>query len=249
MVTEKPFAVTAAECDHVIALAREKEAVLSVYHNRHWDPDVLTLLHIIDSGHIGEVYSMECNMVGFGRPGQTWRSHKPISGGPLYDMGAHQFEKVLQLLPKESPGGEKINRRAYLFGHFLKKRWHDVTNEDHARAYVRFDGGVEAQVVVSNMCAAHKPLWTVLGTRGSAVVENWGSGAVVTTVDDAGVRYTSEVPAVEKPNGYYKNLADHLLADVPLIITPEWAKGPIQCIEGCEIAARENRVVEIEFDF
>ena len=32
-------------------------------------------------------------------------------------------------------------------------------------------------------------------------------------------------------------------------ITPEWAKGPIQCIEGCETAARENRVVEVEFDF
>jgi len=249
VVTEKPFAVTVAECDEVIALAQKKGLMLSVYHQRHWDSDVLTLLHVIESGMIGELYSMECNMVGYGRPGQAWRSHKPVSGGALYDMGAHQLEKVLQLLPKESAGGEKINRRAHLYGHFLKKRWHDVTNEDYIRAYVRFDGGVEAQVLVSSLCAASKPLWTVLGTRGSVVVENWGSGASITTVDDSGARYTSHLPAIEKPNGYYKNLADHLLAGVPLIITPQWAKGTVQCIEGCEIGARENRAVEVEFDF
>jgi hypothetical protein len=34
-----------------------------------------------------------------------------------------------------------------------------------------------------------------------------------------------------------------------LIITPEWAKGPIQLIEGCEMAGREDRVVKVEFDF
>jgi hypothetical protein len=44
-------------------------------------------------------------------------------------------------------------------------------------------------------------------------------------------------------------VADYLLSELPLIITPEWAKGTIQCIEGCETAARENRLVEIEFDF
>ena len=57
------------------------------------------------------------------------------------------------------------------------------------------------------------------------------------------------MPAVEKPNGYYKNVADHLLCDLPLIITPEWAKGPIQLIEGCEMAGREDRVVKVEFEF
>ena len=49
--------------------------------------------------------------------------------------------------------------------------------------------------------------------------------------------------------GYYKNVADHLLSGLPLLITAEWAKGTIQCIEGCEIASRENRLVETEFDF
>ena len=249
-ITEKPFAVTVKQCDTVISLAREKGLMLSIYHNRHWDPDVVTLREIVEAGTIGDLYSMECNMVGYGRPGQAWRSHKPISGGALYDMGAHQFEKVLQLLPKTDRAGNPINRSASLYGHFLKKVWHDVTNEDHIRAYARFDGGIEAQVLVSSICSASKPLWTVLGTQGSAVVEGFAGGATVTTVDDAGRRFTSEYPQPERDRwAYYKNIADHLLTGAPLIITPEWAKGTIQCIEGCETAAREDRVVEVTFDF
>jgi scyllo-inositol 2-dehydrogenase (NADP+) len=249
VITEKPFAVKVEDCDDVIALAQEKGKMLSVYHNRHWDPDVLTLLHVIDSGLLGDVFSLECNMVGYGRPGQAWRSHKPVSGGALYDMGAHQFEKILQLLPKTNGKGEKINRRASLYGNFTKKIWHDVTNEDFIRAYARFDGGIEAQLLVSNVHAAAKPLWTVIGTKGAAVVESFGGGAEVVHVDASGKKHTTQYAKIEKPNGYYKNVADHLLASSPLIITPQWAKGPIQCIEGCETASKENRVVEVEFDF
>ena len=189
-------------------------------------------------------------MTGYGRPGQAWRSHKPISGGLLYDMGAHQFEKILQLIPKTDPGGKPINRKASLYGHFLKKVWHDSTNEDYVRAYVRFDGGVEGQIIQSSICSASKPLWTVLGTKGSVVLNDWRGNAVVTTVDERGRSSTTEVNQEEgRWDGYYKNIADHLLAGAPLFITAEWAKAPIQCIEGCEIAARENRVVEANFDF
>jgi predicted dehydrogenase len=249
VITEKPFAIKVADCDEAIALAKLKEVMLSVYHNRHWDPDVVTLLHVIDSGLLGEVYSLECNMVGYGRPGQAWRSHKAVSGGALYDMGAHQFEKVLQLLPKANRRGEPINRKASLYGNFNKRKWYDTTNEDYIRAYARFDGGVEAQIVVSSLSATPKPLWTVLGTEGAAVVQDWRSGAQVTTVDSTGVQRELHIPAIEKTNGYYKNVADHLLCGLPLIITPQWARGPIQLIEGCEQAANRDEVVKVEFDF
>lgn len=250
VITEKPFALTAAQCDEAIALAGEKGRMLSVYHNRHWDPEVVTLRKIVESGAIGEVFSLECNMGAYGRPSQTWRSHKPLSGGALYDMGAHQFEKIFQLIPKTDADGRPTNRSALLWGHFIKKVWHDVTIEDYARAYVRFDGGVEGQVIQSSISAAASPLWTVLGTRGSVVLPNWSDPAVVTTVDDAGTRCTTQVPQVKSTwAAYHKNVADHLLAGAALIITPQWAKAPIQCIEGCEIAARENRLVAVTFDF
>lgn len=252
VITEKPFTVKVSDADALINLAKSKGVMLSVYHNRHWDPDILSLKEIVSSGAVGELYAIECNMVGYGMPGHAWRSHKEISGGTLYDMGAHQFEKILQLIPQRDKQGNRINKKANLYGNFLKKVWQNSSNEDYCRAYVKFDTGLEAQLIQSNMHASPRPLWTIQGTEGSIVMESWDGSATVTVPGDEGRRVVSQVPPFDRGAGwagYYKNIADHLLAELPLIITPEWAKGPIQCIEGCETASRENRLVEIEFGY
>ncbi|MSR82689.1 MAG: hypothetical protein EXS58_07150 [Candidatus Latescibacteria bacterium] len=252
VITEKPFTVQVSDADELIALAKQKGVMISVYHNRHWDPDIVSLRQIIETGVIGELYSIECNMVGYGYPGQAWRSQKEISGGMLYDMGAHQFEKILQLVPQKDGRGNRINKKATLYGNFLKRIWQSVSNEDFCRAFVRFDSGLEAQLLQSNMHASPRPLWTVQGTKGSVVMDGWDGAATVSVPGEDGRVTASQVPAIQAKDrwvGYYKNVADHLLAGLPLIITGEWAKGPIQCIEGCETAARENRLVEIELGY
>jgi len=251
VITEKPFVVHVSEADELISIAKDKDVMLSVYHNRHWDPDILTARDAIESGIIGDVFSIECNMVGYGTPGQQWRSHKEISGGLLYDMGAHQFEKILQLVPWKDSKGNPINRKAKLYGNFLKCMWYATSNEDFCRAYVKFESGVEAQLMQSNLCAANKPLWTILGTKGSITIDGFNNDASVTSALPDGRKIVETYPKLTGGGwqGYYKNVADHLLSGLPLIITPEWAKATIQCIEGCEIASRENRLVEVTFDF
>ena len=252
VITEKPFTVHVSEADELIGLAREKGVMISVYHNRHWDPDILSLREIVEAGTIGDLYSIECHMVGYGAPGYAWRSHKAISGGAMYDMGAHQFEKILQLVPQYNAKGERINKHASLYGNFMKRVWHSSTNEDFCRAYVRFDTGLEAQLINSNIHASPRPLWTVQGTGGSVVMNGWDGAATVTKAHTGGRHQVVEVPKLDRGNawhGYYKNISDHLLSGLPLLITGDWAKGPIQCIEGCETASRENKLVEIEFSF
>ncbi|HGJ64253.1 TPA: hypothetical protein ENS27_02560 [bacterium] len=251
VITEKPFVVHVSEADDLIAIAKEKGVMLSTYHNRHWDPDILTARDALESGVIGDVYSIECNMVGYGRPGQQWRDHKEISGGMLYDMGAHQFEKILQLVPWKNAQGQPINRKATLYGNFIKRKWFASTNEDYCRAYVKFNNGVEAQLVQSNLCAVSKPLWTILGTNGSITIDGFDTDATVVSIMPDGRRITETYPKLTGSGwqGYYKNVADHLLSGLPLLITPEWAKATIQCIEGCEIASKENRLIEVKFDF
>ena len=251
VVTEKPFVVHVSEADDLIAIAREKDLMLSVYHSRHWDADIWTLKQIVDSGVIGDVFSIEVNAAGFRRPGQQWRSHKPIAGGAMYDMGAHYFEKIFELIPKLNHRGEPTNRRASLYGNFTKKVWWDVTTEDLCRAYVRFDSGIEAQVFQSNVYAPPKPAWSIAGTKGGILMASPGEPAQVTTVGPDGRLSTTSVPLVEGLDwqSFYKNIGDHLLAKMPLVITPGLARATIQCIEGCETASKENRVVEVEFDF
>ena len=246
-ISEKPFAVTPEECDQMIDAANRRGVVLSIYHSRHWDADMWTIREIVESGAIGDVFSIEHNMCHYGRPGQGWRTHKPISGGLLYDMGAHGFEKIFQIVPRTGWGGQPINRKAVLFGNFIKKVWWDTTCEDYCRAYVKFDSGLEAVLTQSHISSAGRPGWIVSGTTGSCVstgdgieVKRYVNGAIQTTL----------VPYVKGLNwqSYYRNFADHLHAGVPLIITPGLAKATIQCIHGCEVAARDNRLVEVEFD-
>ena len=252
VITEKPFTVKVSEADELIALAKERDVMISVYHNRHWDPDILSMKEIVDRGDIGEVYSIESALVGYGLPGQAWRSHKPVSGGAMYDWGAHNFEKILQLVPRYDGQGNRINKRATLYGNYMKRVWHSSTNEDYCRAYARFDSGVEAQFMTSSIHASRRPMWTVQGTRGSIVMEGGDGAGTVTMASADGRHRVVEVKPYDRGHnwrGFYKNVADHLLAGLPLEITGEWAKGPIQLIEGCETASRENRLVEVEFDF
>jgi predicted dehydrogenase/type 1 glutamine amidotransferase len=249
VVTEKPFAVTVQECDRMITLAAEKDLLLSVYHSRHWDADMWTIRQVVEAGTIGELFSIEHNMGGYGQPGQAWRSHKPLSGGIIYDMGAHGFEKIFQLVPRTNAQAEPVNRTATVFGHSLKKVWHDVTNEDYVRAYVKFDTGLEAQIVQSNISAVSKPQWLVQGTRGAIVTTP--DGLEVTTVDDHANKRTVHVPLVEGLDwrSYYVNVADHLQFGAPLVIPPQLAKATIQCIRAAEQAANTNQTVPVAFDF
>jgi len=249
VVVEKPMAITVEECDRMIAAAEQSGRMLSVFHNRHWDPDIVTLKRIVEAGLIGEVFSIECNMLGYGRPAQWWRSNKAISGGIVYDMGAHQFEKILQLVSPHGSAGPHVPVTALAFGHAHKRVWWDVTNEDYVRGYLRFPNGLEAQLVQSDLAAARKDFWTIQGTRGGIVVPDWSQPAIV-TAPFHNTTVKAEYPQAGSDQGpsYYTNLADHLHLGLPLIIPPRWARNPIAAIRACETSAREDRAVEVTFD-
>ena len=69
VVCEKPFAITTAECDAMIAAANKSGSVVSTYHNRHWDGCVLAATKQVKSGVIGDVHRVEAHMGNYGKPG------------------------------------------------------------------------------------------------------------------------------------------------------------------------------------
>ena len=99
VVCEKPFAITTAECDAMIAAARRsKRGAL------HLPQPPLGRLHhgrgraASRAGAIGEVVRVEAHMGAWGKPGDWWRTSKTISGGILYDWGVHLLEYSLQII-------------------------------------------------------------------------------------------------------------------------------------------------------
>ena len=100
VVVDKPMAATAAEATALAGLAEERGLLLSVFHNRRWDNDFLTLRSLLAAGELGEVRRFESRYERW-RPALKggWReSGDPAEiGGLLYDLGSHLVDQALTL--------------------------------------------------------------------------------------------------------------------------------------------------------
>jgi scyllo-inositol 2-dehydrogenase (NADP+) len=96
VVVDKPFTVTVEEADALIALAREADRMLTVFHNRRWAADYLSLRKVLP--RLGELSLLEANWDRF-RPevNQRWRERAGAGTGLLADLGPHMIDEVLQL--------------------------------------------------------------------------------------------------------------------------------------------------------
>ncbi|MEH2921282.1 oxidoreductase [Samsonia erythrinae] len=98
VVVDKPFTVTLSQARELAALADRVGKVLSVFHNRRWDSDFLTLKQLIATGTLGDVVYMESHFDRF-RPEvrQRWREDGGEGSGIWYDLGPHLLDQALQL--------------------------------------------------------------------------------------------------------------------------------------------------------
>lgn len=98
VIIEKPFVTNIADGEDLIALAAEKNRVLSVYHNRRWDGDFLTVKKMIEDKRFGDLKHFESHFDRF-RPEvrQRWREQTTNGGGILFDLGSHLIDQALAL--------------------------------------------------------------------------------------------------------------------------------------------------------
>jgi predicted dehydrogenase len=230
VVCEKPFALTAEGADGMIDAAASRGLVLTVYQSRRWDPDYIAMRDVARSGSIGEPFYMESFIGGHDHPCDLWHSHEPISGGTIYDWGSHYFDWILQLFPDTI---RTVSAQAQ------KRVWHDVTNSDQVRVDLIFTGRQQAMFLQSDIAAARKPKWYLLGTQG-AVVGEWVDEPVpsdfparVRVFRAAANGANEELLSLPRrdENGFYRNLADHLAWREPLAITAEEARRTVAVME------------------
>jgi predicted dehydrogenase/type 1 glutamine amidotransferase len=246
VVCEKPFALRTEEVDRMIDAAAARNLVLTVFQSRRWDPDYLALRDVVRSGRIGEAFYMESFIGGHEHPCDFWHSHEPISGGTIYDWGSHYFDWILQLFP---------NPVRTVSAHAHKLVWHDVTNSDQVRVDLSFAGGAQASFLQSDIAAARKPKWYLLGTEG-AVVGDWQVEAVpadfparvtVFRPTPGGTNEELLALAPRDDQGFYRNLADHLAWDEALAVTPEQARRTVAVMEAATHSiARGGAQIEVD---
>jgi predicted dehydrogenase len=242
VICEKPMCLTAQEATDMIAAAKANGVMLSVYHNRRHDGDFQALKEaIVDKKLIGDVFSLQAGFAGYGHPGHWWRSDKAISGGAFYDWGAHFLDWILNLMP-----GRKV---VSVSGYFHKRVWHDVTNEDHVQAVLRFDDGAHADLSFSQISALPMPRWRIQGTKGGILDDgSVKDGMALFTFLD-GIKMRGELRnKASQWDKYYKDIYAHLATGAPLDVTPEQARRVIAVMEAAEKSSQSGQAEPVPYE-
>ncbi|MFI9171498.1 Gfo/Idh/MocA family oxidoreductase [Streptomyces lincolnensis] len=161
VVVDKPIAGTAAEARELAALAEDRGLLLSVFQNRRWDNDFLTLRGLLADGELGDVWRFESRFERW-RP-QTkggWReSGDPAEiGGLLYDLGSHVVDQALVLFgPAASVYAETDLRRP------------GAEADDDTFIAITHTSGVRSHLYVSATTAQLGPRFRVLGSKAGYV--------------------------------------------------------------------------------
>ncbi len=161
VVVDKPIAGTAAEARALAALAEERGLFLSVFQNRRWDNDFLTLRKLLDEGELGDVWRFESRFERWRpQPKGGWReSGDPAEiGGLLYDLGSHVVDQALVLFgPVTQVYAESDIRRP------------GAEADDDTFIALTHASGVRSHLYVSATTAQLGPRFRVLGSKAGYV--------------------------------------------------------------------------------
>ncbi|PWK14439.1 oxidoreductase [Tumebacillus permanentifrigoris] len=243
VIVEKPFVVTSEEGDALVKLAREQGVLLSVYHNRRFDNDFLTVQELLQTGLLGELLSYEAHFDRWRPQVQVrWREQDVPGSGTLYDLGSHLIDQALVLFgtPRTVFADLKIQREhAETIDSF-----HVVLNYDRLRVTLR----------ASALVREAGPRYILHGTKGSFrkfgidSQENalragqapgdagWGEdrpewyGTI--TTDVGGLTVEGRIPTLRgRYESYYEQVASAILTGSALPVTAAEARDTIRVIE------------------
>lgn len=157
VVVDKPFTTTAEQGRALIDQARDRALMLTVFQNRRWDSDMLTLGTMLGTGTLGTVHRFESRFERWvPTPKPTWRDQGPVAeaGGVLYDLGSHLIDQALRLFgPVSSVFAEADVRRP------------GVEVDDDTFVALTHTHGVRTHLWMSKLAAQHGPRFRVLGDR------------------------------------------------------------------------------------
>jgi predicted dehydrogenase len=238
VVLEKPMALTVDQCDELILLALERDLMLVVYQNRRFDADFVTMRQIIRSGEIGDVYHYDSFIGGYSRPCDYWHSNAEVSGGAIFDWGSHLIDQILNIITDDV---------AHVSGQNHKRVWTHATNADHSHVTVTFSSGKQATFVHSDLAAARKPKFYVLGTEG-AIVGDW---------DPAGEPAVADLPAIvtvhhvdgtsrvaprrpQDPHEFHRSIVEYLHNGTPMEVNGLQSRNVVAVMQAAEQSAMQN---------
>ena len=254
VVVEKPFTLQSSEADKLIELSREKNLMLTVFQNRRWDGDFLTVIKVIKEGKLGRLVSFEAHFDRYRSYIQeSWKEDSKVGAGTLYNLGSHMIDQALVL----------FGMPEYIFADVRKQR--TGADVDDSFDIIMHYPDIKCMVRGSYLVKEQGPRYILHGTDGSFLKtgldpqetelkagvipgrSDWGKddpelyGTLTTGGDDSTIRKT--IPTI--PGNYmafYDNIYEHLREGAPLGVKPEEARDVIRIIEAAYESAVNGEV-------
>jgi predicted dehydrogenase len=247
VVVDKPFTTTVSEAEELIRLAHETRRVLSVYQNRRYTGDFVTVQQLLSTGALGRVTTFEAHFDRF-RPALkagAWRERAGPGSGVWFDLGAHLLDQALALfgIPESISADIRIERDGAVTDDAF-----DVTlRYPQRRALLR----------ASMLTISPGPTLALHGTAGSFIkygldpqeaalragrtpdepdwdLESPDRFGTLTTADGPRTIPTTPSSFVH----YYENIRDAILGKAALAVRPEQA---LDVMRGLELGVESSR--------
>lgn len=242
VVVDKPFAVHAAEARQVIDEAQRLNLMLTVYHNRRWDSELLTVKRLLSEQAFGDVLRFESRLERWRpEPKGGWRERgaPEFAGGLLYDLGTHLIDQALHLFGPVTHVYAELDRRRP-----------GMQVDDDVFLALTHASGVRSHLIATSLSAQPIARMRVLGSRaaylkvhgdvqeaalrsgkrpdqagwGEEPREHWG----LLGVGDAAVPVRSEPGAYQN---FYAGVVAALRDGAPVPVDPEDAVAGLEIIE------------------
>ena len=244
VLVEKPFTASSSEAEELIMLAKKKQKVLTVFQNRRFDSDFITVKKLVESGELGEILNFEIHYNRFKPELNTkkWKENVSPGSGIIYDLGAHIIDQTIALfgVPKK------------VYGETFTQR--ENSSIDDAFDIKLDYGKVKVTLRSSLIVREDSPRYIINGTKASFVKygidvqeEHLKAGKTPTDID-FGIEPTTQdgtlyfekddVPLHKKiptmPGNWallFENIYDAIENNAALIIKPEDVIEQIKIIE------------------
>jgi scyllo-inositol 2-dehydrogenase (NADP+) len=257
VVVDKPFTISTKEADGLIALSRQAGRILSVFQNRRWDGDFLTVRQILEKGLLGRVAEFESRFDRFrpARNPKAWREQSLPGSGLLYDLGSHLLDQAVVL----------FGRPSSIYAELRRQR-EDAVADDRIEVHLEYPQ-VRVMVKAGMLVCEPSPRFILYGTQGSYVKYSLDpqeaalKSGVRSNQPDWGVEkqdfwgtHASCDPALERTKyptlpgsypSYYTNVTRALRGEEELAVKPEQARDVIRLIELAEQSNTEKRMIPV----
>lgn len=239
VVVDKPFTLTLSEARSLAEIARQHNRILSVFHNRRWESEILATKSILESGVLGDVVHYESRMERY-RPAvrRRWREDPGPGAGLWFDLGPHLIDQALYLfgIPQTVNASFGILRSG-------------GRTDDWAHVQLNYDR-LRVVLHASLLASGGGPRSVLHGTRGSwakfgADVQEQQLMSRMLPTDpqfgydpDPGIHYDgetgkrTEIPApAGNQRGYYIGIRDAILGRSPVPVALKYAIAGMAILE------------------